>query len=163
MRGSDGSAQNVTPKLANPDEQHRYVGAIIYEDGLAGVLLYPILSISLPAPAVGSNGIEQGESYSVGLTYGAHQSTIDILNPDQTAVATGIQVANPKPTDNSQAAGRRPLLRRFRRRCVDYDRLGGAHIRVRKLGGTKRRIPQRQHGARRSEQRSTGLRAADDR
>jgi hypothetical protein len=101
-RGSDGSTLSATPKLAEPDAQHTYVGALVYEAGLTSVRLYPILSLTLPAPAVGSNGIEQGESYAVSLTYGAKQSTIDILDSNQVAVATGLAVASPTPTDNSK-------------------------------------------------------------
>ena len=101
VRGSDGSSLSATPKVANPDAQHNYVGAILQENGLVSVRLYPLLSLTLPAPAVGSNAIEQGESYSVGLTYGANQSALDILDSDEIAVATAVAVANPKPTDNS--------------------------------------------------------------
>jgi hypothetical protein len=43
VRGSNGSALSATSKLDNPDEQHTYIGAIIYEKGLASVRLYPIL------------------------------------------------------------------------------------------------------------------------
>jgi hypothetical protein len=102
VRGSDGSTQNATPKLANPDAQHSYVGAIMYEAKLASVRLYPILSLTLTPPAVGSSGIEQGKSYSVIFTYGANESTINILDSDQVAIVTGLAVANPKPTDNSK-------------------------------------------------------------
>ena len=101
VRGSDNSTLSATPKLANPDAQHSYVGAVLYEAGVATVRLYAILSLSLPAPAVGSNGIEQGESYSVSLTYGAEQSAFDILDSNQIAVATGLAVPNPQPTDKS--------------------------------------------------------------
>ena len=101
VRGSDGSALSATPKLASPDAQHNYVGAIVYESSLTSVRLYAILSLTLPAPAVGSNGIEQGESYSVKFTYGANQSAIDVLDSDQVAVVTGLAVANPQPTDKS--------------------------------------------------------------
>jgi len=103
VRGSNGSTLSATSKLDNPDEQHTYIGAIIYEKGLASVRLYPILSLSLPAPAVNnSNGIAQNESYSVSFTYGATQSAIDILDSSQIVVASGLQVASPKPTDNSK-------------------------------------------------------------
>jgi hypothetical protein len=101
VRGSDGTTLSATPKLANPDAQHSYVGALIYESGLTSVRLYPILSLTLPPPAVGSNGIQQGGTYSVLFTYGSNQSAIDILDSDQIPVATGLAVANPKPTDNS--------------------------------------------------------------
>ncbi|HZQ43465.1 MAG TPA: hypothetical protein VFA99_09440 [Acidobacteriaceae bacterium] len=101
VRGSDKSTLSATPKLANPDAQHNYVGAMVYEAALTSVRLYPILSLTLPAPAAGSNGITQGESYSVKLTYGANQSAIDILDSDQIAVVTGLGVANPQPTDKS--------------------------------------------------------------
>jgi len=100
VRGSDGASLSATPKLVSPDAQHTYVGAMIYESGQASVRLYPILTLSMPAPAVG-NGIEQGESYSVRFIYGKAQSSIDILDSGQVAVATGLSIASPNPTDNS--------------------------------------------------------------
>ena len=102
VRGSDGSTLSTTLTLTGLDQQHTYVGATIHENGQASVLLYPILSLALPAPAVGSNGIEQGNTYSVSLTYGASQSAINILNSDQIVIADGLSVANPTPTDNSK-------------------------------------------------------------
>ena len=102
-RGSDGSTLSATPTLASPDAQHTYVGAVNYTDELVGVVLYPIVSLSLPAPAVGSSsGIESGASYSVGLTFGADQSLIQILDSDQTTVVAGLEVPNPVAADGSR-------------------------------------------------------------
>jgi hypothetical protein len=102
VRGSDGSTLSATPKLASPDPAHNYVGALLFAEGLTSVRLYPILSLSLPAPAVGTNGIEQGQPYSVGFTYAARQSQIDVLDSGGIAVATGLAVATPKPGDKSK-------------------------------------------------------------
>ncbi|WP_434667423.1 hypothetical protein P5W99_38965 [Paraburkholderia sp. A3BS-1L] len=101
VRGSDGSSLSATPPIENPDAQHTYVGAIVYLAGLASVRLYPILSLTLPAPAVGVNGIEQGETYSLRLTYGEKQSSLDIFDADQIALATGLATPSPKPDDKS--------------------------------------------------------------
>jgi hypothetical protein len=101
VRGSDGSTQSVTAAPANPDPQHNYVGAAVYNAGVTIVQLYPVLSLSLPAPAAGSNGIEQAQAYSVRLTYGAAQSTLDIFESNQIAITASLAVPNPKPGDNS--------------------------------------------------------------
>jgi hypothetical protein len=102
VRGSDGSTLSATPPIAKPDALHTYVGAIVYVAGLTSVRLYPILSLTLPAPAVGANGVEQGETYSLRLTYAAKQSSLDIFDVDQIQLASGLAVASPKPTDNSK-------------------------------------------------------------
>ena len=101
VRGSDGSTLSATPPIAKPDAQHTYVGAIVYGAGLASVRLYPTLPLTLPAPVVGANGVEQGESYSLRLTYAAQQSSLDIFDADQIQLASGLAVASPKPADNS--------------------------------------------------------------
>ena len=102
IRGSDNTTASATPPIAKPDAQHTYVGAIVYEAGLPSVRLYPILALTLPAPAIGSNGIEQGETYSLSLTYGANQASLDILDSDQVAIASGLAVPPPKPVDTSK-------------------------------------------------------------
>jgi hypothetical protein len=102
VRGSDGAALTATPPIAKPDAGHTYVGAIVFADGVATVRLYPILSLTLPAPAAGVNGVSQGESYSVCLTYAAQQSQIDILDAGGVAVASGVEVPSPKPGDKSK-------------------------------------------------------------
>ncbi|GLQ91517.1 beta strand repeat-containing protein [Dyella acidisoli] len=102
VRAADGTKQTATPQLANPDPQHLYVGAIVFTTGLTSIRLYPLLSLSLPAPAVGSNGIEQGEVYSVCLHHATKQSLLDILDADQVVVASGVAVTTPTPTDNSK-------------------------------------------------------------
>ena len=102
VRGSDNSTFSATQPIAKPDAQHTYVGAIIYVSGLSSIRLYPILSLTLPAPAVGSNGIEQGETYSLSLTYGPKQASLDILDSDQVEVVSGLAVPRPKPVDKSK-------------------------------------------------------------
>jgi hypothetical protein len=103
VRGSDGSAQSATPALANgPDAVHRYVGAILFEQGLATANLYPILSLALTPPAVGVSGVAQGETYSVCLTYGPDNCSLTILDSDQIVIAPGLSVPTPKPADNSE-------------------------------------------------------------
>lgn len=102
VRGSDGSTLSAVPPIAKPDAQHTYVGAIVYVAGLTSVRLYPILSLTLPAPAVGANGVEQGETYSLRLTYAAQQSSLDIFDADQIQLASGLAVASPEPADKSK-------------------------------------------------------------
>jgi hypothetical protein len=102
VRGSDGSLQNATLPIAKPDAQHTYVGAMVYMAGLASIRLYPILSLTLPAPAVGANGIQQGETYSLCLTCGTKQASLDILDSDQVVLASGLAVPMPKPADKSK-------------------------------------------------------------
>ncbi len=101
VRGQDGAALTATLKLDAPDSKHTYVGAIIAPTQSASVRLYPILSLTVPAPAFGSNGIEQGTPYSVAFTYGSKQSLIDVVAEDQIVVADGLAIASPQPTDNS--------------------------------------------------------------
>ena len=73
VRGSDGftATANVT---AFKDKVHTFVGAMVYSSTDSAVKLYPKLQLALPAPAVGTNGVLQGESYSVRLTFGAKES-----------------------------------------------------------------------------------------
>jgi hypothetical protein len=101
VRGEDGAALTATLNLGVPDAKHTYVGALIASKQPASVRLYPILSLTSPAPAVGSNGIVQGTPYSVGFIYGSKQSLINVVDADQIVVAAGLAVASPQPLDNS--------------------------------------------------------------
>jgi hypothetical protein len=101
VRGSDDATLTATLNLNAPDAKHTYVGALIASKVASSVRLYPILSLTAPAPAVGSNGIEQGTSYSVGFTYGTNQSLINVVDKDQIVVAAGLQVSSPQPSDSS--------------------------------------------------------------
>ena len=100
VRGADGSSASGT--LANaPDPSHVYIAAMVYTAQMQNVTMYPQLQLSLPAPAVGTHGVLQGESYSVRFTFGAAQSQYDILDSSQTAVDSNITVPNPAPADKS--------------------------------------------------------------
>lgn len=99
VRGSDGTTLSATVQIDKPDANHAYVGAVSASEST--IRLYPILTLSFPAPTVGSNGIEQGKAYSVAFTYGLKQSQVDILDSDGIAIASGVGVPSPKPDDNS--------------------------------------------------------------
>ena len=102
VRGSDGSSTSSTPTLLGPaDPNHTYVGAMVYASATTSVQLFPLLQLTLSAPAVGTQGVQQGASYSVRLTYGDSNSTYDILDSTQTVIASNISVPNPQPTDRS--------------------------------------------------------------
>ena len=100
IRGSDGSSSTATV-AASKDKVHTFVGSMAYNSAITTVKLYPKLQLSLPAPAVGSNGILQGETYSVRLTFGTANCSVDLLDSTQTSVASGVSVTSPKPSDNS--------------------------------------------------------------
>ncbi len=102
VRAQDGTTWTAPLKLNHPAPRHRYVGAFIHAPGLASARLYPLLSLTLPAPAAGSNGVVQGETYAVGFTYGPKQALIDILDAGQVVVASGLEVPSPKPDDDSR-------------------------------------------------------------
>ena len=102
VRGSDGSSASSVPTLpGNPDPKHTYVGAMVYAATTTSVILYPKLQLTLAAPAVGTYGVLQSETYSVRLTFGDTNSLYDIIDPSQTVVNSNISVPNPKPTDGS--------------------------------------------------------------
>jgi hypothetical protein len=101
VRGSDGSTATTTISKAR-DAVHTFVGAIVYGAAATRVRLYPKLQLSLPAPAVGTHGVLQGEQYSVRLTYAAKNSMYDLLDAMQAPVAERVSVPSPEPTDKSQ-------------------------------------------------------------
>ncbi len=102
VRGSDGSsASAVLAAAAAPDASHTFVGAMVYGATTSSVQLYPKLQLTLPAPAVGTQGVLQGNSYSVCLTIGEPNSQYTILDTTQTIVGANISVATPAPTDKS--------------------------------------------------------------
>jgi hypothetical protein len=103
VRGSDGTAQSATPALGrDPDTAHVYVGAILVATGLTGVTLYPVLSLTLSAPAVSISGVTQGETYSVCLTYGPQECSLDILDSDQIVIAPALTAPAPQASDDSK-------------------------------------------------------------
>jgi hypothetical protein len=104
IRGTDGTSQTARMTDPPPDRAHQFVGAMVYSNGVASVRLYPKVSLGLAAPAVGTSGVQQGENYSIRLTYGAKQSQYDIVDADGISVATGVVVASPQATDKSLPA-----------------------------------------------------------
>ena len=102
VRGSDGSSASAVLAAADaPDASHTFVGAMVYGATTSSVQLYPKLQLTLPAPAVGTQGVLQGNSYSVCLTIGEPNSQYTILDTTQTIVGANISVATPAPTDKS--------------------------------------------------------------
>ena len=98
LRGSDGSSASSEPTLSGaPDPHHTFVGAMVYAAGTTSVRLYPKLQLTLPAPTVGTHGVQQGQTYSVRLTFGKARSQYDVLDSTQTVLDTNISVPNPKP------------------------------------------------------------------
>ena len=103
ISGSDGSAPPAQlPTGTNTDTTHTFIGMVVYTSNTTTVPLYPLLELSFAAPAVGTNGITQGTTYSVRLTIGTPTSSYDIIDATQTVVSASVSVATPKPTDNSQ-------------------------------------------------------------
>jgi hypothetical protein len=102
ITGSDGSS--TTAELAsgvNADTTHTYVGMAAYTSATPIVQLYPLLKLAFAAPAVGTNGVQQGAPYSVRMTYAPSTCSYDIIDATQSAVASGVSVPTPAPTDNS--------------------------------------------------------------
>lgn len=102
VRGSDGtSATDTLPPSTNGGTTHTYVGAMVYTASMTATSLYPLLPLTLPAPAVGTHGVLQGQPYSVRLTFGDADSEYDIIDAMQNIVDSNITVPNPQPTDKS--------------------------------------------------------------
>jgi hypothetical protein len=101
VRGSDGSTTTVAVPASN-DAIHTFVGAMVYGPSTTSVRLYPKLQLALAAPAVGTNGVLQGQTYSVRFTYAAKNSAYDLLDAAQTPVAQQVSVKSPAPTDKSK-------------------------------------------------------------
>jgi hypothetical protein len=102
VRGSDGSSVTSVPTLPGPpDPNHIYVGAMVFTSAITSVQLFPLLQLTLPAPTVGSQGVQQGGSYSVRLIFGDTNSTYDIIDSTQTVIGSSISAPNPKATDGS--------------------------------------------------------------
>lgn len=101
VRGSNGSTATASLP-SSKDTVHTFVGSMIFADSTTTVRLYPKLSLAPTAPAVGTNGVLQGETYSVRLLYGStDKSAIDIIDANQTSIASGVAITTPKPTDKS--------------------------------------------------------------
>jgi hypothetical protein len=99
VRGADGPI--VTVPVQPRDSVHTFVGAMSYDAATTSVRLYPKLQLALAAPAVGTNGVLQGQAYSVRLTYGRKTSSYDLLDASQVPIASMVSVPSPKPADDS--------------------------------------------------------------
>jgi hypothetical protein len=94
-RGNDGSSASATLAEGAPAGGLTYVGAFVFAPDLASAYLYPKQSLTVTPPLVGTNGVQQGATYQVRLTYGADESQIDLVDDDQLVVARNVVVANP--------------------------------------------------------------------
>jgi hypothetical protein len=102
VTGSDSSSDSVTLAAgANTDTTHDFVGMAVYSTTLDSVTLYPLVSLSIPAPAVGTDGVVAGETYGITLTFGEGTSTYDVVGPDQTMLASSVSITSPAPSDGS--------------------------------------------------------------
>lgn len=99
VRGSDGSTASVPTQP--PDATHTFVGMVVYAASTTSVRLYARLSLSLPAPVVGTHGVLQGETYSVRFIFGGKKSMYDLLDSTQIPIARQVSVPSPKVTDTS--------------------------------------------------------------
>jgi hypothetical protein len=99
---SDGSLVIVLlPEGENTDTTHTFVGMAVYTMTAPTVPLYPLVSLSFPAPAAGADGVVQGASYSLRLTYGSPASQYDIIDSTGSVVASAISVTPGAPADGS--------------------------------------------------------------
>ena len=102
VSGSDGSSSTaVLPEGANVDATHTFVGMAVYTATTTSVALYPLLPLSFPAPAVGTNGVAQGSTYSIRLTYGASTSEYEITDANQSVVSGTVSLPSPTPSEGS--------------------------------------------------------------
>ena len=101
------------------------MGAMVYGDTTTSVRLYPKLALSLDAPAVGTHGVLQGETYSVRLTFGSKTSTYDLLDEQRMAVASRVSIRSPKPADKSKPHTGAPYFGSFTGGASDDECLVG--------------------------------------
>ena len=99
VRGSDGFTASI--EWQAPDAMHTFVGSTVYGASTTSVRLYPKLSLPLPPPAVGTQGVLQGETYNIRFTFGGKTSSYDLLDSNQVPIARQVSVSSPQPTDNS--------------------------------------------------------------
>jgi hypothetical protein len=99
IRGSDGFTASV--KTQAPDAMHTFVGSMVYGTSTTTVRLYPKLWLPVAPPAVGTQGVLQGETYSIRFTFGGKTSSYDLLDSNHVAIARQVSVSSPQPTDNS--------------------------------------------------------------
>ena len=104
VRGSDRSTASVSASPQGAVRGFTYVGSLVYNATSTAVQMYPLLQLPFAPPAVGTNGILQGVSYNLRLTYGATGSVYDVTDSSNSAIATNIAVSNPVPTDKSTPA-----------------------------------------------------------
>ncbi len=100
-RGSDKSTASVSSTPQGAIGGYTYVGSMVYSATSTTVQMYPLLQLHFTPPAVGTNGILQGVSYNLRLTFGANESVYDVTDAGNVTIATNIAVANPVPTDKS--------------------------------------------------------------
>ena len=91
----------LLPAGENTDTTHTFVGMAVFTFTAPTVPLYPLTSLSFPAPAAGTDGVVQGARYSLRLTYGSPASQYDIIDATGSVVAAGISVTPGAPTDGS--------------------------------------------------------------
>jgi len=91
----------LLPAGENTDTTHTFVGMAVYTISAPTVPLYPLVSLSFPAPTAGTDGVVQGAKYSLRLTYGSPASQYDIIDATGSVVASAISVTPAAPTDGS--------------------------------------------------------------
>jgi hypothetical protein len=109
VRGSDGSTASVATKPR--DATHTFVGMMVYAASTTSVRLYPKLSLLLRAPAVGTHGVLQGETYSVRFTFGGNTSAS--LTSTSTRAPSG-RSATRTSLSPAPSSTRRPMTPRQR-------------------------------------------------
>ena len=102
MRGSDGSTATSLITQAGTPGGATYVGAMVYTATTTTVALYQNLQVTLAAPAIGTSGVLQGAQYSVRLTFGANNSQYDLLDVNQSLLASSVSVPTPPGTPTPQ-------------------------------------------------------------
>ena len=155
ISGSDGSSSTaVLAAEENGDTTHTFVGMAVHTSDLATVPLYPLLALTFPAPAVGTNGVLQGAAYSVRLTFGERTCTYDIVDDTQTIIGSRVSVPTPEPTDGSSPQGGDLYFGSFTGGAASVTRVVGSGL---SRGGGGRKLPgsqlQRHHDPRRTGQR----------
>ena len=128
---------------------------MVYTATTTTVALYQNLQVTLAAPAIGTSGVLQGAQYSVRLTIGATNSQYDLLDVNQSLLASSVSV--PTPHRHAHAAARQRLLRQLHRRRRADDGLVRPGLPHRRPVTAHRRQLQRQHDPQRRRQRRARL------
>ena len=77
-REASSTASHKAPSRA--EKNVTFVGSMVYDASITTVRLYAKLQLSFAAPAVGTNGVLQGEKYSVRFIFGGKTSIYDVLD-----------------------------------------------------------------------------------